>query len=244
MPRLSIFLLAALVFAIVLIVRLPAAWVLPALHRELTCAASAGSIWDGECRGAEVRGVALDELRWHIHPLRLLHGRLAAQLSATRGAASASGELSVGWTGALRARTLRARVPLEPALLPIVPPYLSGLLEADVAQIDVARDGAIEQLQGEITVRDLVDSSGSHTPLGSFAARFPARSGAPVGELRDLGGPLWLRGTLRLTGEPGYRLRARVSTRPGAAPSLVRALQYLGAPDAEGRRPFALAGTY
>lgn len=244
MPRLPIILLAALVFAIVLLVRLPAAWVLPVLHRELTCAASAGSIWDGECRGAKVRGVALDELRWHIHPLRLLHGRLAARLSATRGAATASGEVSVGWNGALRARALRARVPLQSALLPIVPSYLSGRLEAHVAYLEIARDGAIERLQGEITVRHLIDSSGAYTPLGSFAARFPARRAEPVGELRDLGGPLWLRGTLRLTGEPGYRLRARVSARPDAAPSLVQALQYLGAADAEGRRPFALAGTY
>ncbi len=244
MRRLVIIVLAALAFAAVLIARLPAAWILPALHSELTCASASGSLWDGYCAGVRVRGVALDQLAWQVHPRALLHGRVSVQLTAVRGDASASGQFSMGWNGPLHGRAVHARLPLSPALVPILPPYISGLLEADLARIEVARDGAIERLQGRLTVRHLIDSSGQVTPLGGFTVTFPSAPGEPVGRLQDLGGPLALTGTLRLTAQPGYVLRARVAARAGAAPSLVQALQYLGAPDAEGLRPFALSGTY
>jgi general secretion pathway protein N len=242
--RLAIFVLAGLVFAAVLLARLPAAWVLPALGPRLTCGSVAGTLWHGECRSARLEGVRLDQLAWQLHPGALLGGRLSATLSAQRAESHASGELSMRWHGPLQARALRARLALEPALLPALPPYITGLLHARIARLVVARNGAIERLRGTLTVRNLVDSSGSVTPLGSFRIHFPGAPGAPLGQLRDLGGPLWLRGTLRLTAEPGYVLHARLAARAGASPSLLQALQYLGAPDGQGRRPFALAGTY
>ena len=244
MQRLAIIVLAGAVFAAVLVARLPAAWVLPALGPRLTCARVEGTLWRGECAQARLAGVTLDQLAWQVHPAALLGGRLAADLSARRADARASGEVSVRWHGALQARDVHALLPLEPALLPALPSYITGVLEADVARAVVTRTGAVEQLHGTLIVRRLIDSSGSVTPLGSFRIRFPAAPGEPRGQLRDLGGPLWLRGTLRLTPQPGYVLHARVAARTGASPSLLQALQYLGAPDAQGRRPFALAGTY
>jgi general secretion pathway protein N len=242
--RLVIILLAVAVFATVLLARLPAAWVLPALGARLTCGSVEGTLWRGECSSARLSGVRLDRLAWQVHPGALLGGRLSAELSAQRAGAHASAELSVRWHGPLHARDLHARLPLEPALLPLLPPYITGVVEANVAHLVVTRDGAVERLQGTLTVRNLVDSSGSVTPLGSFRIRFPEAPGAPLGQLRDLGGPLWLRGTLRLTAQPGYVLHARVAARTDASPSLLQGLQYLGAPDGQGRRPFALAGTY
>ena len=244
MQRVAIIVLAVLVFAAVLIAHLPAAWVLPALRAELTCGNVSGSIWHGECDDARIRGVRLDQLAWRLHPGELLHGELAAELSATRDTAHAAGTILIGLHGPLRVRSLRARLPLEPSLLPALPPYITGSLAADVTRLEVARNGTVEQLQGTLTVRHLVDGSGQVTPLGSFRITFPARPGEPVGQLRDLGGPLSLRGTLRLTAQPGYVLHARLAARSDASPSLLQALRYLGAPDEQGRRPFALAGTY
>lgn len=244
MRRVSIVVLAVLAFLVVLIARLPAAWVVPALHTELTCRSVSGSLWDGECTGARVRGVALDQLAWQLHPQALLRARLGARVSAIRGDAAASGELTLGLTGPLEARALKAHLPLDPALLPMLPPVISGSLDADVTDLEVERNGAITRLQGRFTVRHLVDSSGQVTPLGSFSLHFPGGPGAPRGQLHDLGGPLALTGTLRLTAAPGYVLHAELAARADAAPSLRQALQYLGAPDAAGRRPFALSGTY
>lgn len=245
MKRALIAVLAVLVFIVVLCVHLPAAWVLPALRTQLRCGEVEGTVWHAECTHALVHGIALDQLTWHVHAAALLRGRLTVQVRALRHGASASGELSLPWRGPLSARNVFARLRVEPAILPVVPAYISGTIEAHLERALIARDGAIEHLRGRITLLHLIDSSGEVTPLGSYTVTFPGGGGEPIGRLHDLGtGPLALRGTLRLTSAPGYVLQAELAPRASASTSLLQALQYLGPPDDSGRRPFALQGTY
>ena len=73
---------------------------------------------------------------------------------------------------------------------------------------------------------------------------FPGGPGEPTGKLRDLDGPLAVEGTLRLTRQPGFELEGLVAPRAGAEPALINNIRYLGSPDATGRRPFSVAGTF
>ena len=237
-------LLALGVFAAVVAARLPASWVLPMAHRQLRCARIAGSVWDGYCGGAIVRGTSLGTVTWRVQPAELLKARLGAHLTAVRANASMSADVAIGLDGTVAARNVVIDLPLKPAFVPALPPFISGKAVADLRRLEVTRAGVIRRIQGRIEVRHLIDSSGQVTPLGSFIVTFPGGAGEPVGRLRDLGGPLALEGSLRLTAQPGYVLNARVAARSDAVPSLLNALEYLGTPDAEGRRPFALAGTY
>jgi hypothetical protein len=82
------------------------------------------------------------------------------------------------------------------------------------------------------------------TPLGSYAVSFPGGDGEPVGQIKDLGGPLSLQGTLRFPRQGGYDLEGFVATRPEAAPELINNLRFLGSPDASGRRQFTMTGTF
>ena len=102
----------------------------------------------------------------------------------------------------------------------------------------------LAQLKGTIEVHDLEDRAGNVTPLGSYAVSFPGGDGEPVGQIRDLGGPLSLQGTLRLPRQGGYELQGTVATRPEASPELINNLRFLGSPDAAGRRQFSLTGTF
>jgi len=104
--------------------------------------------------------------------------------------------------------------------------------------------GIVRQLQGRIEARNLEERSGNNTALGSYAVSFPGGSGDQVGTLRDLEGPLALEGTLRLTPAPGFELEGFIAARNGAPPELVNSLRFLGSPDATGRRPFSLSGTF
>lgn len=237
-------LLAVAAFAAVVLARLPASWVLPAAGRELHCARIAGSVWDGYCGGASVSGTAVGDVTWRLRPGRLLAGKLAAHVTAARANAFLRADVAIGLSGTVAARNVVLDLPLEPALLPALPPYISGMATADLTRLEVTRTGVVKRIHGWVEVRHLVDSSGEVTPLGSFIVTFPGGAGEPRGRLRDLGGPVAVEGTVRLTSQPGYVLNARVAARSGAAPSLLEALRYLGTPDAEGRRPFALAGTY
>jgi hypothetical protein len=104
--------------------------------------------------------------------------------------------------------------------------------------------GIITQLKGRIEAHDLKDTSGVTTPLGSYVVTFPGGSGDPIGQIRDLEGPLALEGTLHLTRQPGFELEGLIAARQGAPPELVNNLRFLGSPDASGRRQFSLSGSF
>ena len=233
-------LLAAVAFAAILLARMPAAWVIPAGGAQSPCASIEGSLWSGVCTGLAVQRTPVGDVSWQLHPLRLLFGKLAAHIAVTRGAGSLDAEVEFGLGQRVTLRHLVAELPLDPALIPGLPADLHGRAHLDLARAQVRGKGDKER----IVAHDLEDRSGLATPLGSYVVTFPGGSGEPTGKLRDLDGPLAVEGSLRLTRQPGFDLEGLVAPRSGAAPELVNNIRYLGSPDAMGRRPFSVAGTF
>ena len=237
--------LAALVaFALILLVRMPASWLLPSGPKApFSCALIEGSLWSGSCDGLILQRMPLGDVTWELAPLKLLLARLAAHVTFNHEAARASADLEVGLSGRLTARHVLADLPLDPKILPGLPPHMSGDVHAELALLQ--SDGAaITQLQGRIEAHNLEDSSGHPTPLGSYVITFPGGPGAPVGQLHDLGGPLSVEGTLKLTRAGGFDVQALVAARAEATPELVNNIKFLGSPDASGRRQFAMSGSF
>ena len=236
-------LLAAVAFVVIVLARMPASWIVPARGPQWACASIDGSLWSGTCSGLTVSGTPVGDLTWELHPLRLAAARLAAHLTVSHGPADAAADVELGFGRRITARNIVADLPLDPALLSSVPPNLHGRAHVDLALAQVER-GIIRQLQGRIEARNLEERSGNNTSLGSYSVTFPGGSGDPVGSLRDIEGPLALEGTLRLTPAPGFELEGVIAARQGAPPELVNSLRFLGSPDATGRRPFSLSGTF
>jgi general secretion pathway protein N len=236
--------LAVLAFVIFVIARLPASWVIPSSSNEISCGDVSGTVWKGACAGLTTRGQAIGDLIWELHPLRLLAGKINATIALTRPTGNVQGDLEVGLDRNITAHNLVADVPLDHTLLPQIPPDLHGSVHAQLAVLKVS-GRQIKVIQGHLEARNLQEGAGTSVePFGSYSLVFPATDGDPVGELRDLGGPLEVQGTLHLTPEPGFALQALVKARPDASPDLQRAIQYLGSPDAQGRRPFGTEGTF
>jgi len=237
----TVIVLVIVAFAAIVLARLPASWVLPR-GADFSCASVDGSIWSGYCGGLEVSGAALGDLVWHLHPGRLLAGKLAAHVDLEHPpATSAQGDVEVGLGGTIVARNLTASLPLDPRVLPGVPPTLSGTVHLQLALAKIKRNGVVSTIKGRIEADDLVDRSGYVTPLGNFAVTFP---GGTTGDVQDAGGPLAVTGTIVLTPQPGYELSGYVTPRPSATQPLLNAIEILGTPDAQGRRPFGMSGTY
>ncbi|HET9107369.1 MAG TPA: type II secretion system protein N [Steroidobacteraceae bacterium] len=237
--------LVIVAFAAIVLARLPASWVLPAASADFSCASVAGSLWNGYCSGLTVRGAELGDLTWQLRPVRLLAGELAAHIDLEHPPSLfARGEVGIGLGGTLAAHDLTASLPLSPTVIPGLPPTLTGSLRLNIALAQLTRQGVVRELAGRIEAHDLVDASGYVTPLGNFAVTFPGGTGEPTGRLRDLGGPLSVQGKVVLTPQPGYDLSGYVTPRPSAVPALVNAIEFLGTPDAQGRRQFALSGSY
>lgn len=242
---LTIIVLGVVAFAAIVLARLPASWLLPTRGPNFSCASVAGSLWSGYCSGLTVQGTPLGDLTWQLRPSRLLAGKLAAHVDVEHPpTTSAVGDFEIGLGGTVVAHNLTASLPLDPKLLPGVPPTLSGTLHLDIAIASVTKKGIVRRLAGHIEANDLVDHSGYVTPLGNFAVTFPGGSSQPTGDVRDTGGPLAVQGKLALTAQPGYDLSGYVTPRQSASQPLLDAIRFLGSPDAQGRRQFALSGTY
>ncbi|MGH8210880.1 MAG: type II secretion system protein N [Steroidobacteraceae bacterium] len=233
--------LAVVAFAAIVVARLPASWVVPAPPAAISCAVVDGSIWSGTCAGLTAQGSTIGDVTWNVHALRLLTGKLSANIVLTRPMGSVRGDFEAGLDKSITARNVQAQLPLDQDLMSLLPRNLRtlhGNANADIAFAQVVK-GIVTQLQGRIELHDLEDRERDIMPLGSYSLTFPGGNGDPTGQLRDLGGPLSVAGTVRLTqDEPGIDLQGFVTPRADAAPGLANQLQYLGSPDAQGRRQF------
>jgi hypothetical protein len=178
-----------------------------------------------------------------------LAGKLNGDFVLTRATGSAHGNVECGFDKKIIARNVEADLPVDRDLSAALPPAfqaLRGKLHAQIAYLRL--DGqVIKAIEGVIVARDLTDGEGATSqPWGSYSLTFPPpTNGEPLGRLADLGtGPLAVEGSLRLTPEPGFDLEGLVAARPSAPAGLAQEIQFLGSPDAQGRRPFSLAGTF
>lgn len=237
-------LLAAVAFAAILLARMPAAWVIPTASTNGACTSVEGTLWSGVCGGLRVQGTPVGDVSWQLQPQQLLYGRVATHIAATHDASTLSADVELGFGQRLTLRHVQADLALDPTSIPGLPAPLHGRAHIDLALARIDH-GVITELQGRIEAHDLEDRAGMPTPLGSYALTFPGGSGEPTGKLRDLGGPLAVEGTLRLTPKPGYEFEGLVTPRPGAPPEIVNSIMpFLGPPDAAGRRPFSAEGTF
>jgi general secretion pathway protein N len=239
--------LAVVAFAVIVIARLPASWVVPEPPSAVSCAAVEGSIWNGTCSGLVAQGSAVGDLVWDVHALRLLSGKLSVNVVLTRATGSVRGDFDIGLDKSVTARNVHAEFPIDQDLMSLMPRNLRSLhgsARADIALAHVAKN-IVTQLQGRIELHDLEDRDREVTPLGNYSVTFPGGSGDPIGQLQDLGGPLSVQGTVRLMQDnPGVDLQGYITPRADAAPSLVNQLEYLGSPDSQGRREFGTQLTF
>ena len=238
--------LAVTGFMLVMLVRFPARWASPLLPHGVHCQRLDGSAWSGTCTGLTTSGGALGDLSWDWHVLQLLRGRLDLALDLTNQGSYVRGDVAFGFGGALHGRDLSVDLPLSSALISSLPAGAHARLQGKLARLEWTGK-FLSDLQGELEVQDLVGSQG--LAFGNYTATFGAPSGSggsdgPSGIVHDSGGPLALDATLQLNHDPGYVLQGRVAARPSASPELADVLKYLGSPDATGRRPFSLAGTF
>jgi hypothetical protein len=237
--------LAVLAFALILLARFPAQWVVGFLPHGVTCDAVAGTLWNGACSGLLVHQQPLGDLTWMVRPARLLSGRLGAHVELSEAGSYINGDVEITPAGTVYAHNVHANVHLGPDVTPQLPGGLRGTASADLSNVEF-KNGKLRDLRGHIEARDLAQTGSGRTDLGSYAIAFAGAgaAGAVIGELRDLGGPLVVDGTVRMTPEPGFQVDGKVATRSAATPNLVRELQVLGPPDAQGRRSFSVVDTF
>ncbi len=197
-------LLAIVGFAIILLVRMPASWLLGFLPPNIQCADVSGTAWEGACGSVAYNGSALGELTWDLKPGALLRGKLAAFVNLSRGDDFIRGDLEMGRGGSYTAKDLQAQLPLDPPLLPELNSGFSGNISINLTNARYEKK-AIAALEGQVQANSLY-SKRDRMSMGSFSVSFPpgaTPNGEPVGQVMTLDGPVDFNGTVKLTSRAG-----------------------------------------
>jgi len=233
-------------FAATIIVLLPARCITPLLPPVVSVGSLDGTLWRGSTDSLAVNGRYLGALRWRLRPLHLLRGRLALDIDFNRADGRARGRVELGFGNRFETRDLTASLPLAAFAGSIAPAGWAGTVDAALPLLSL-RPGRVPLIEGTVDVRSLVAPPPNGAPIGSYRLTFVASSTQDeqlVGQLQDLEGPMQVTGTLSLAADRSYVVDGLVAPRAGASDAVIQTLQFLGAPDAQGRRPFSVAGTY
>ena len=118
------------------------------------------------------------------------------------------------------------------------------------SQVDI-KDGWPMRAQGTLDLIDVTGPARQPSNIGAYRLKFPADN-APantpgntlMGTLESLeGAALDVTGTIKLAADRSYQLDTMVAVRGNAPQGFAEGMQYLGPPDAQGRRPFSVSGT-
>lgn len=233
-------------FVIFALVTLPAAVVLSWLGSSgVTAGGVSGSIWNGRAQVLQVQGAHIGSVEWKLHVLPLFTAHASADVKVTRIDGFATTKLSVSPAGTVRLKDLTASLPLSVLPPNVIPGGWAGTLNGKFTQLTL-ENGWPTEAGGTLDLVDLNGPARNPSKAGSYRVVFdPAAATAEMlkGLVTDAGdGPLQVSGTIELTRERIYRFNAMIAARPNAPRNLVQALEFLGPPDAEGRRQFATEG--
>lgn len=203
-----------------------------------------GTVWNGRAQVVQAGATNLGSASWNLHVLPLFLARLQADVKLTRVDGFAQAAITATPSGRVSLKQLTASLPLSALPAGATPGGWAGTVNLKLAELTVEQGWPV-RIEGTIETMDLTGPARKPANMGSYQVTFPAAENGQelAGALTDLGGPLEIAGSLRLKPDRSYLIEGLVATRPDAPKTIVDSLQYLGAPDAQGRRPFSIAGT-
>ena len=216
----------------------------------LESVALTGTVWSGHAQGLSWRSTPLGDLRWSLAPGQVLRGRIGGDLQLTRPDGSASTHVSVTFGGVLRLTDTKAALPVELlSSLPIgLPRNWRGRLSAQFEEI-VVSGGWPTALRGTLDMDGLIAPPPRNISIGSYHVEMPdpsageSKDGQLTARVNDKEGPFSFEGRFTLGADRSFLLEGSLAPRGNTPPPLVRSLELLGPPDANGRRPVSVSGT-
>ncbi|HUG04824.1 MAG TPA: type II secretion system protein N [Steroidobacteraceae bacterium] len=233
-------------FAVFLVAMIPAAQLTKRLPAGYAMTGVAGTIWSGQAAELRIEGRAVGAIDWFCRPWHLVMLRWSCRATLKPPGGRFTADLSGNFDGdGLEATNVQGQSPIAAFEGIATPAGWTGRLELDLGRIRIIERRAGEAA-GKLFVRELRAPGASGAQLGDF--ELVVGEGAVgtemlTGRLRDLGGPLRVRGAIELQSDGRYFLSGEVAPGPGAGPAIFDTLSFLGPPDASGRRPFSVEGT-
>jgi general secretion pathway protein N len=232
-------------FLVFLVARMPARQLTGRLPAGVVASGVGGTIWSGRAGGLAVHGRAVGAVRWSCRPWRLVLLEWSCHVSLSPAGGEVSADLRGDFGGEVIGRDIAGQVPISAFEGLATPHGWSGMLELDLEQVRIVERRPADAA-GTLILRSLRAPGAGGQLLGDFELTVGEGSvgtGSLAGRLRDLGGPLRVRGAIELDRDGRYLLSGEAAPGPGAGPSIFDTLAFLGPPDSQGRRPFTIEGS-
>ena len=233
-------------FAVCLVAMVPARQLTKRLPPGIAMTGVGGTIWSGRAATLAVDGAALGAVRWFCRPWKLLMLRWSCAVTLSPQGGEIAADVGGGFDGReIEATDIRGQSPIAAFEGFATPAGWTGTLDLDIERIRIVERRA-EDAAGKLFVRALRAPGSGGQMLGDFeltVGEGAVGTDTLTGRLRDLGGPLHVRGAVELKRDGSYLLSGEVSPGPGAGPGIFDTLSFLGPPDAAGRRPFTIEGS-
>lgn len=232
-------------FLVFLIAMVPASQLTKRLPQGLALTGVGGTIWSGSASQLKVHGQALGGVRWSCRPWRIFLLEWSCRVTLNPPGGEINGDLTSGLDGVIEGRQLSGQAPISAFEGIATPAGWTGLLELNLERLRIVA-GRPAEADGTVFVRALKAPGADGDQLGDFEliiGEGAVGTDTLTGRLRDLGGPLRVRGAIELASDGNYVMSGEVAPGPGAGPSIIDTLAFLGPPDSQGRRPFAIEGS-
>jgi general secretion pathway protein N len=233
-------------FLVFLIAMMPARQLTGRLPAGVVATGVDGTVWSGLASGLAINGRAIGAIRWSCHPWRLVLLEWSCHVILSPAGGEVSAEVQGDFDGKVVGRDIAGRVPISAFEGLATPRGWSGMLELDLDQLRIEQRRPTDAA-GTLVLRSLRPPGAGGQMLGDFeltVGEGAVGTGSLAGRLRDLGGPLRVRGAIELDRDGRYLLSGEAAPGPGAGPAIFDTLAFLGPPDSQGRRPFTIEGSF
>ncbi len=233
-------------FAVFLIAMIPATQLTKRLPPGIVMSGVSGTVWSGRAAKFRIDDQAIGTVGWYCRPWQLLMLRWSCRVTLQPQGGEITADLAGGFDGsAIEAKDIRGQSPITAFEGIATPAGWTGRLELEVERIRIV-DRRADDAAGRLFVRDLRGPGAGGARLGDFelvVGEGAVGTDTLTGRVRDLGGPLHVRGSIELQRDGSYFMSGEAAPGPGAGPAIFDTLSFLGPPDASGRRPFSIEGT-
>ena len=233
-------------FLVFLVAMVPATQIARRMPAGMALSGVGGTIWSGSARSLTFKGRPLGATEWSCSPWRLLLLEWSCRLTLRPPGGEVSGDVSGDFGNEMEANSITGRLPISAFEGLVTPRGWTGDLELDVDAVRIV-DRRPASAAGTLYVRSLRAPGANGQLLGDFelvVGEGTVGTEALNGRLRDLGGPLHVRGAVELGQDGRYLLSGDAAPGPGAGPAIFDTLGFLGPPDSQGRRPFTIEGSF
>ena len=235
-------LISLVILLLMMILQFPAITVINSINKNnLKVNGVNGTVWKGSASEISSNEIYLRQTRWKIVPSELLKGNLSFDVSTYPFNGHLKFNLILDPINNLRATDIDGNFPND--ILEIIAPYLgvSSEIVMNIKSLSLNSKN-INQLEGQILLKNLVMKGISNRILGSYKVDLFERNGEIYGSIDEISGEIDIAATLSLTLSGKYIIDGVVSAKQNTNNQIRTILSFLGAENENGQRSFRFEG--